>query len=480
MKIYNKNTVNNFPVRIKKILSLVPDMFEGEDSEKLTKALNYAISSNTDAVIVLNRIYDVTGTTVWIEKDSCVRKRIIVSNGGIKKDDTGFVFDSKNKKINNISLFFKESTFITNIWDKEVYLINGDSLQIPIDYDMCKFDKIGCVKAERGVVENLKIHNSETGYLNCDFIKCKKIRTSLLEHNRHESSASYTTRLVNVVNDLDSTPSHIGLRIVNTLIEGFVYTPPIYISGGIGFLCDGNYHECNSNGSVEIVSTEKGYNYIQGVFKTCVFAFLKEGKYHLTIDENINAEHFFVENNISNHNAGTYFCSKPLPNMKNNYWYIKGGSAPTSIPPKYSIISSQEHEQKQENGVTYRVPINFEEGRIFLCNAKMTYGSSVWYSAHATFILTIDSSLDETGAPVQKINYSMLQTRNTSSNVNGNVNNPTKITLSFESTGTEYLDMNENSGVVLINFPSCKYYANNTFTIKNLNNILGLFPDKII
>ena len=105
--LINVNLFNTLHTKIENIenkMSLDPDMFEGSDIEKLQQAVDYVINNNYEEII-LHRIYNITGGSIYINKSGeFPRKPIYIKslNGGIEKHDNGFVFTSNNKNVGEL------------------------------------------------------------------------------------------------------------------------------------------------------------------------------------------------------------------------------------------------------------------------------------------------------------------------------------------------------------------------------------------
>ena len=83
-----------------------PDTESGTDYQKLQASINKAIT-NEYSTIMLTRLYDITGFSLLINKglydaSTHVRKKltfIALNNGGIQKQDAGFMFTGDRKSV---------------------------------------------------------------------------------------------------------------------------------------------------------------------------------------------------------------------------------------------------------------------------------------------------------------------------------------------------------------------------------------------
>ena len=116
------NTLNTKIENIENKMTLDPDMFEGSDLEKLQQAVDYIINNNYEEII-LYRIYNITGGSIYINKTGeFPRKPIYIKslNGGIEKHDNGFVFTSNNKNVGELFISDMKITSTQGV-DTKVY-----------------------------------------------------------------------------------------------------------------------------------------------------------------------------------------------------------------------------------------------------------------------------------------------------------------------------------------------------------------------
>jgi hypothetical protein len=99
-----------------------PDNFSGTDAQKLQAAIDYSIANSYQSIFI-DRLYDITGSTLTIDKgiiytegaNNYARKRITFTGSGageIRKTDTGFMF-SASARAGDIA--FDNITFSGNV-----------------------------------------------------------------------------------------------------------------------------------------------------------------------------------------------------------------------------------------------------------------------------------------------------------------------------------------------------------------------------
>lgn len=100
-----------------------PDNFSGTDAQKLQAAIDYSLANNYQSIFI-DRLYDITGSTLIIDKgdrytegaNNFARKRIIFNGSGageIRKTDTGFMFSATSGRNGDIA--FDNITFSGNV-----------------------------------------------------------------------------------------------------------------------------------------------------------------------------------------------------------------------------------------------------------------------------------------------------------------------------------------------------------------------------
>ena len=453
---------------------ITPDDFQGTDVEKMQKALDYAIEYDIKT-IRLNREYDITGHRIMLPSAD-VWSVVTFENGKITKNDEGFIFDrnSNNKNCNAPKLkdVFVETT------SENVYLYNGDKM-IRQNCDNVTFWKVGLVKTT-GYVQSIRLHNCEIGQLECSFIESAMAYDTELMHNRFESSTSHHAIKIQTQ---DSGISYFGLRIKSNLFEGYANTCPIVLGVGYGLDISSNYFEAN-NTSIRIDNLSKASTLISGRIFNNVFGATKSN-YDVEILGTVNTYKLYVGNNSSDVPDGKYIFNKYLlkdcePDTNNAYAggrvFLNENNSVEVEDGGYTCTQID----LGDGGVMFEIPLNLKnEGTLwgqsskqFLFNFKMTFGSTVWYSAHLTGILSIDGYYTE-GEVKQGLQVDVLSSRNTSGNVNGNTGNGTVYECYFKESGGQTIGCNATEVTVVFKFSNLKYDAQyNQCSFKSINSIM--------
>ena len=148
----------NISTQLAKTISeeIYPDMFEGNDSEKLQSAFDFCLQNNRG--LILNRMFDITGLdTIMINKlNSKDRTPIMVhGTGGIRKDDGGHIFSSSVSDVGD--LFFQNIKF-HSIAGSGTIVFDGNKL-IRVNSNACSYrgvDHIVYVGDERSYIQSYR------------------------------------------------------------------------------------------------------------------------------------------------------------------------------------------------------------------------------------------------------------------------------------------------------------------------------------
>ena len=146
-----------------KVAYITPDLFAGTDAQKLQAAIDYALAHNLPT-IVINRVYDVTGETLYINKGIRIEDEfseysrdrlnfVGLGTAEIQKKDAGFMFsaDSQSGDIGFQNITFKcepvdEEDRTTN---KNMYVFDCNKL-IRLNVINCVFEWVGAVYYQTG------------------------------------------------------------------------------------------------------------------------------------------------------------------------------------------------------------------------------------------------------------------------------------------------------------------------------------------
>lgn len=236
-----ENDVNTFNTQLAKtndeiainVGSIIhPDRYEGTDGEKIQQAINESLVSRGNKYIELNRTYDLTGTTVNIDKGTDRRYPLYIVGGGFTKYDEGFMFSSTIT--NSSDIYFEHIQFGSN---KGV----GTSV---FDLDMI-----------------IRVHTT-----NCQFVDVDtpwKSTTRWAQSVRSKGDTvtggvgaafDVAERAIDCTFD-DLTLEHredgfkigkpVAFRIVNSVLEGLSGTAITVVTDTLGLFIENNYFESN-------------------------------------------------------------------------------------------------------------------------------------------------------------------------------------------------------------------------------------------
>ena len=453
---------------------ITPDDFQGTDVEKMQKALDYAIEYDIKT-IRLNRDYDITGHRIMLPSTD-FWGFVTFEKGKITKNDEGFIFDrtSNNKNCNAPKL--KDVMVETST--ENVYLYNGDTM-IRQNCDNVTFWQVGLVKST-GYVQSIRLHNCEIGQLECSFIDAAMAYDVELMHNRFESSTAHHAIKIQ---SQDNGISYFGLRIISNLFEGYANTCPIILGVGYGLDISSNYFEAN-NTSIRIDNLSKAATLISGRILNNVFGATKSN-YDVEILGTVYPYKLYVGQNSSDVPNGKYIFNKYLlkdcePDTNTAY---AGGQTFLNENNTVEVVDGGytcNQIDLGDGGVMFEIPLNLknegvlwqQSSKQFLFNFKLTYGSSVWYSAHLTGIFSIDGHYVD-GEVKQELLVDVLSSRNTSGSTNGNTGNPVSFECYFKESGGIRIGSNATEVTVVFKFANMKYNAQlNQCSFKSINSIM--------
>lgn len=212
--------------------TLNPERFEGTDGEKIQQAINLSLASNGERYIELKRTYDLTGTTVDINKGTEIRYPLYFIGGGFTKYDEGFMFSGD--VTNSSDIYFEHVRFGSN---------KGKGTSV-FDLDML-----------------IRVHTT-----NCQFIDVDtpwKSTTRWAQSVRSKGDTvtggvgaafDVTERALECTFD-DLTLEHrqdgfkigkpVSFRIVNSVLEGLSGTAITVLTDTLGLYIENNYFESN-------------------------------------------------------------------------------------------------------------------------------------------------------------------------------------------------------------------------------------------
>ena len=238
-----------------------PDIYEGSDIEKLQKAIDECVKTNKDCEIRLHRMFNITGGTLYLNRDKDGEKqfykgcvKIIGVNGGITKSDNGYFFSSNDLPnyegssevhytgdlvLRNLSLIGSEQ--------RNVCLIDGDKL-IRVYIQDNDINYIGCLVKSSTYTQSM-------------FILRNKIRYGLgtLLDTENNYDLNFNDNIVEWCENFFKFSGANGCRFNNNLVEGIKGYTVVAKNGCQSLSFDNNYFELNN--SYFDLTNLKGYGF---------------------------------------------------------------------------------------------------------------------------------------------------------------------------------------------------------------------------
>ena len=223
-------TNNNIAINVGEIIH--PDRFEGTDGEKIQQAIDESLASKGNKYIELNRTYDLTGTTVNINKGTDLRYPLYIVGGGFTKYDEGLMFSSTIT--NSSDIYFENIRFESN---------DGAGTLV-FDLDMI-----------------IRLHTTNCQFINVDTIWKSKTRWAQSVRSKGDTitggigaAFEVAERAYDCTFD-DLTLEHrpdgfkigrpISFRIENSVLEGLSGTAITVLKDTMGLFIENNYFESN-------------------------------------------------------------------------------------------------------------------------------------------------------------------------------------------------------------------------------------------
>ena len=243
-----KSYIQGLDSQLEQITNYIdPDTLSGNDTEKLQKAIDLSVQSNIDCEIRIHRVYDITGNTLYLNRDKDGQKqyyqnhvKIIGINGGIIKKDQGYWFSSSDlpnyegeNECHYTGDFTLKNLFLKGSEQNNVILIDGDKLIRVYLYDN-DINHIGCLV-------------KSTTYTQTIYCLRNKIREGIgtLLDTENNYDLNFSDNLVEWCENFFTFSGANGCRITNNLIEGLKgYT---VVAKGLcqSLTFDNNYFELN-------------------------------------------------------------------------------------------------------------------------------------------------------------------------------------------------------------------------------------------
>lgn len=189
------------------------------DSNKLQMAIEQAlkfIQNNQKCVIKLNRVYDITGYSLTINK-AVNREKLMIegSKGGIRKLDSGYMFVKG------------DTDFITDFELKDIHLIgttgtklfsSPDFINVTINH--CKLDTIDTICDSKTYMQNIRLVNSLVTGGNGNLFDGPAFYGLFINGNTIESRKGGYVVNQHIIPD-NMFDSCYFINIIDNLIEGF-------------------------------------------------------------------------------------------------------------------------------------------------------------------------------------------------------------------------------------------------------------------
>jgi len=245
----------------KLIYEIDPEELPGKcDYEKLQNAIDKAIlliTNKTKCVVKLNRVYDITGNTLKVDKPITREKLIITGpTGAIKKDDKGFIFTKgKYDYVTDIEL---RDTNILSITPSSTNIFKSPDF-INVTISRCKIENINIIVDSEMYMQNIHVDDCLITGGSGDLFRANGFYGLFLKGNTIEHRTNgYVINQRDVTNEESIYNRCFNIDVTNNLIEGFT-------DGGIANLyrigkvnISNNYFEAMINNIVLYARDEIG------------------------------------------------------------------------------------------------------------------------------------------------------------------------------------------------------------------------------
>lgn len=231
------------------ILYIDPDRFKGTDIEKMQQAINMSVSSSQETEIILHRIYNITGGTVFLNRDKGTEKqfytnnvKIIGRNGGLVKTDKGRFFSSNDMFTyeGELETHYTGNLTLSNLSilgsnQRDVVLIDGDKLIRTYLLDN-NINFVGCLIKSKTYTQSF--------YALRNIIR-QGLGTLLDTENNYD--LNFSDNLVEWNENFFKFSGANGCRVNNNLIEGLTGYTVLATNGCQSMSFDNNYFEVNKS-----------------------------------------------------------------------------------------------------------------------------------------------------------------------------------------------------------------------------------------
>lgn len=241
--------------------AISPDDFTGTDAQKVQAAFNKAATDYSS--VVFTRIYDITGSTIYLNKPAGNRNNIhifAVNQGGIKKYDSGYMFDTSLSYTND---YYFHNVYFDGNNVSGVKVFNAGKI-IYLNTDNCQFYRCENVifVNDYGVSDGQgyaqAIRSRDDTVISCSgaFLRTPAGFGISITGLLMEASTGSAIKMVAGINSTPYSGCY-SFVIRDSLIEGLVglTNPALLFAGTIEQLTiDGCYFETNYGGHIKFVS----------------------------------------------------------------------------------------------------------------------------------------------------------------------------------------------------------------------------------
>ncbi|MGJ7461977.1 hypothetical protein ACR80S_12820 [Halomonas sp. MA07-2] len=308
------------PARQASPLGVVPDQFTGSDVDKVQAAYDYALE-NALTTIYLDRVYDLTGGSVFLSSDDWAPVVIFVG-GGLTKRDDGFMFDRRTANLATDAPKFQGVRFRGS--ENATAVISNGSRMIRQNFSQqCDFRHVAAVHSD-SYTQSVRFLNTEMYESAGTFILAPRHYDLSCHDNRFEANGH---RLLEAVTDEPGQWALSVARFTNNCIEGYTRVAPIRLSSASSLLFQGNYCEHN-NTTLEFIRTD-GIQQVSGKIEVNSFY---ESRSEVDIDVGqLNCSNLEISHNTSNASSGRFLARQRgggAARVVNNYMYSGGSEGP--------------------------------------------------------------------------------------------------------------------------------------------------------
>ncbi|MCC5881597.1 MAG: hypothetical protein JJU25_03030 [Halomonas sp.] len=299
---------------------VVPDQFSGSDTERVQAAYDYVLENGLTTVY-LDRVYDLTGGSVYLSSDDWAPVVIFVG-GGLTKRDDGFMFDRRTANLATDAPKFQGVRF-RGSEDATAVISNGSRMIRQNFSQQCDFRHVAAIHSD-SYTQSVRFLNTEMYESAGTFILAPRHYDLSCHENRFEANSH---RLIEAVTDEPGQWALSVARFTNNCIEGYTRVAPIRLSSASSLLFQGNYCEHN-NTTLEFIRTD-GIQQVSGKIEVNSFY---ESRSEVDIDlGQLNCSNLEISHNTSNAAKGRHLTRQRgggAAQVSSNFMYSGGNEGP--------------------------------------------------------------------------------------------------------------------------------------------------------